>query len=258
MYLAYLDINLENIRRMIAPLLILILMVGLKTNGIKPSRQFVKAFALHVTGDQHLGSTGQYGVDENGDGNYWISSPAVSNLWPRRWYPAERASTGRSENDPRYVGDYEDGFGNKIRVKAIANPYDLDRKPDRIFDKAPGYSIITFNKSDRTMELAVWPRWAAPNLEAGENQPFPGWPITIAQEENYGQQIAGYLPPIEVDGEELIKLYDEQSEELIYAIRPPKGSFRAKVFDAYTSYRLERFKDGVSGNMLTEMKITSE
>lgn len=217
-----------------------------------------KAFALHVTGDQHLGSTGQYGVVENGDGNYWISSPAVSNLWPRRWYPAERASTGRSEDDPRYVGDYEDGFGNKIRVKAIANPYDLDRKPDRIFDKAPGYSIITFNKSERTMELAVWPRWAAPNRDDGASQPFPGWPITIQQQDNFGKDIAGYLPPIEVDGEELIKLYDEQSEELIYAIRPPKGSFLAKVFDAYTSYRLERFKDGVLEESLNKMKITSE
>lgn len=55
------------------------------------------------------------------------------------------------------LGNYEDGFGNKITVKAIANPYDIDRKPDRIFDKAPGYSIITFDITNRSMKLAVWP-----------------------------------------------------------------------------------------------------
>ena len=203
-----------------------------------------KAFAIHLTGDQHLGSTGQYGVDEYGDGSFWVSSPAVSNLWPRRWFPAEVAITGRSENDPRYIGDYEDGFGNKISVKAIANPYDIDREPEMVFDKAPGYSIIVFDKETRNIEAAVWPRWASPKNASGDNKPYDGWPINILQENNYGKKIAGYLPEINIEEGEFIQVFNEKNNELIYVIRPPVGKYKAKVFDKNKTYKMLKIKEG--------------
>ncbi|MEO0338524.1 MAG: twin-arginine translocation pathway signal protein [Bacteroidota bacterium] len=207
----------------------------------KAIRIIRQAFALHFTGDQHLGSTGRYGVDKHDDGGYWISSPAVSNLWPRRWYPAEYGLDGKPENAPRYTGKYEDGFGNKITVKAIANPHDIDREPSRIFDKAPGYSIIEFDIKNRSMNLAVWPRWAGPSQEL-DNQPYSGWPITVPQLENYGRERVGYLDPIEVDGETLVAIYQEDSGELVYALKPPKGAFEPFVFESSATYFIEASK----------------
>ena len=214
-----------------------------------------KAFAIHLTGDQHLGSTGQYGINDFGDGNYWVSTPAVSNLWPRRWYPAQLAKTGRKENDPRYTGDYEDGFGNKISVKAIANPYDIDRWPEKVFDKAPGYSIVVFDKNTRDIEVVVWPRWASPKNKAGENTPYEGWPITISQMENYGKQTVGYLNEIKVDGEEYIQVFDEKNKELIYSFRPNAGKFKAKVFNENIAYKILKIKNGEVAEELKGLKV---
>ena len=200
-----------------------------------------KAFALHVTGDQHLGSTGQYGVDEYGDSGFWLATPAVANLWPRRWFPAKLATSGKADGDTRkYTGDYEDGFGNKIRVKAVANPYDIDREPEMVFDKAPGYSIINFSKKGREIEVAAWPRWASLNQTSPDNQPYEGWPITIKQEENFGRNGVGVLPSITLDGETLVKVFREDNQELVYAIKPKSGEFDAKVFDKKTTYRIEK------------------
>ena len=220
----------------------------------KAIRTIRKAFALHFTGDQHLGSTGVYGVEEHNDAGFWISSPAVSNLWPRRWFPAAYGLDGAPENAPRYTGKYEDGFGNKITVKAIANPYDIDRKPDRIFDKAPGYSIINFQIGERKMELAAWPRWASP-AQALANTPYEGWPITIKQEDNYSRQRAGYLEALSVDGTEVLKVYEAETDEFIYAIRPIAGSFKPFVFKTGNTYRVEKWKGKEIMERLEDLKV---
>ena len=210
----------------------------------KALRSIRKAFALHFTGDQHLGSTGRYGIDEHDDAGYWISCPAVSNLWPRRWYPAAYGLDGKPEAAPRYTGKYEDGFGNKITVKAVANPHDIDREPAKVFDKAPGYSIITMDLANRALDLAVWPRWSGLG-QSGDNQTFPGWPIQIKQTDNYGAKIAGNLAAVELSGDDLLKVYQENTDELLYALKPVKGSFSPFVFDTEQSYRLEIIaKDG--------------
>ncbi len=200
-----------------------------------------KAYALHITGDQHLGSTGQYGVDEYGDSGYWVATPAVSNLWPRRWFPAQAPDGGNEPTDPRRnVGNYEDGFGNKITVKAVANPYDIDREPAMVFDKAPGYTIVDFEMEDRSINIAVWPRWAGGASDPPDNKPFAGWPITIDQEDNYGRKAAGYLKSVEVNGRDLIEVIEESSGEVLYTIRPAKGVFTPKVFDLDKTYTLRK------------------
>ncbi|MEM9917614.1 MAG: alkaline phosphatase D family protein [Bacteroidota bacterium] len=197
-----------------------------------------KAFAVHLTGDQHLGSTGQYGIEDWGDAGYWISSPAISNIWPRRWYPQAAPEGGLVSGKPRYYGRYEDGFGNKINVEAIANPHDIDRYPSNLYDKAPGYSILVFDKPERKIQLAVWPRWAAPNRPAPDNRAFDGWPVTIAQSDNYGRAAVGYLPEISLQKEDYIELIRQSDSALVYAIRPGKASFRPKVFELEELYTL--------------------
>lgn len=210
----------------------------------KAIRTIRKAFAIHLTGDQHLGSTGQYGVDAYGDGNYWVSTPAVSNLWPRRWFPAAASASGPLTDQPRYTGDYEDGFGNKITVAAIANPYDIEREPERVFDKAPGYTIITFDKKTRNIEAAVWPRWSSPKEIPPNHLPFDGWPVTIAQDQNNGQVAKAYLPATSIEQGEYIQVFNESTKELIYAIRPVSTTFRAKVFDEKVKYKIVKIKNG--------------
>ena len=137
-----------------------------------------EAGALHITGDQHLGTTGQYGIETHRDGPWWIASPAIANVWPRRWMPATEGKNRRS-GDPKWLGDFADAFGNDFTLHAVANPHDIDREPARLFDRAVGYSVITYSPSTGHATLANWPYWASPAKEAPDNSPYPGWPIVI-------------------------------------------------------------------------------
>lgn len=154
------------------------------TNGwpgaprLKALKILAEAKAVHITGDQHLGSTGQYGLANWNDGPWWITSPAVANTWPRRWMPSAAGKNPRP-GAPRWTGEFEDGFGNKISIHAVANPQDIDREPARLFDRAVGYTLTTWDPSSGKVRLENWPYWASPAKPAPDNQPYPGWPITI-------------------------------------------------------------------------------
>lgn len=137
-----------------------------------------EAGALHVTGDQHLGTTGQYGIESHRDGPWWISSPATANVWPRRWMPATEG-TNRRPGDPKWLGEFADAFGNDFTLHAVANPHDIDREPARLFDRAVGYSVITYHPSSGQVTLENWPYWASPAKAAPDNSPYPGWPVVI-------------------------------------------------------------------------------
>ena len=41
--------------------------------------------------------------------------------------------------------DFADAFGNDFTLHAVANPHDIDREPARLFDRAVGYSVITYS-----------------------------------------------------------------------------------------------------------------
>ncbi len=197
----------------------------------KALRIIRKAFAFHLAGDQHLGSTIQYGVDEYHDAPFAFCVPAVANLWPRRWYPSEPGKD-REPGSPKYSGDFEDGFGNKMTVHAVSNPYYSGKKPSILYDRATGYGIVKFSKSDRTITMECWPRYADPSDPSGEGQ-YKGWPITIHQMENYNGEPYGYLPRIEVEGMEnpLVQIIDESKGESVYTIRIQGNAFRPKVFE---------------------------
>lgn len=141
-----------------------------------------KAHAVHVTGDQHLGSTGQYGTAKFNTSAWWISSPAIANLWPRRWFPKD-GGANRLEGAPKYTGEFEDGFGNKITLHAASNPYDIDKEPSRLYDKAVGYAVLTLHRDTGYVTLANWPYYAGPSNKT-DNTPYTGWPITIDPKTN--------------------------------------------------------------------------
>ncbi len=193
----------------------------------KAIQRFRKAFATHIVGDQHLANTSQYGVEDWRDSCYVIASPATGNLFPRRWWPS-LPGKNRKAGSPKYTGDFEDGFGNKVTVYAIANPQKTTIHPVRHHELATGYSVITFFKNSRDIELANWPYW----IDPAKDNPFPGWPIRINQLDNYGKKARAWLPEIRVTGQvnPVIQIYRQQTGEMVYALRMNGQFFQPKVF----------------------------
>ncbi len=194
-------------------------------------RRMRKAFAVHIAGDQHLGSMIQYGIDQWRDAPYALCVPSVANVWPRRWFPPE-PGLNHQPGSPRYTGDYRDGFGNLISVHAVSNPMTVDIEPRWINNRAPGYGIVRFDRAGRTVSLANWPRWVDPS--AANAKPYPGWPLTVKQLENYGRKPTGWLPELRVVGlgDPVIRVLDGKTGELVYALRIEGQSFQPMVFGA--------------------------
>jgi len=83
----------------------------------------------------------------------------------------------------------------------------------------------------------VWPRWSGPDA-TDTNEPYPGWPIVIHQEDNYGPHPLAYLDSLHVNGEQLVKVIDARTQELVYALRPVAGTFRPPVYDTSRTYQV--------------------
>ena len=191
-------------------------------------RAIRKGFAVHLAGDQHLGSTIRYGIDDWGDAGYALCVPSVANFWPRRWYPPASAAAG-SGPDASGTGDFVDGFGNRITVLAVSNPARRGREPAALHDRAPGYGIARFRRDTREVSLEAWPRWADPS--AGD-PPYPGWPVTFRQEDGYARRPFGFLPTIRVSGatEPVVQVVGESDGEVLYTIRIRGDRFTPRVF----------------------------
>lgn len=194
-----------------------------------------KGFALHICGDQHLPSTLQYGTDSWGDAAYVIVSPATGNIFPRRWFPP-LPGRNRAEGAPGYTGEYEDGFGNKITVHAVANPHKSSVSPVRHNQLVTGYSSITFNRKTREIVMANWPGYADP----ATGSPFPGWPVKIKQTDNYGRRIVAWLPEVVTDGlsNPVIRVISDDTGEVVYTLRISGNAFQPGVF-YYGPYTIE-------------------
>lgn len=192
-------------------------------------REMRKAFALHIAGDQHLGSTIQYGVDNWHDASFAFCVPAISNIWPRRWFPA-RGGLNRQKGAPRYTGDFFDGFGNRMSVYAVSNPVYTGIKPSNLYDRATGFGIVRFEKETRNIIIECWPRYIE-KVNTTKNQ-YPGWPVTINQLNNYGGKPYGYLPEIVCTGIEnpVVKVY-KSNGDLYYALRIRGTTFKPFVYE---------------------------
>ncbi len=202
-----------------------------QTGRNKALREMRRGFALHIAGDQHLGSTVQYGVEDWGDSSFAFCVPAIGNCWPRRWLPSQPGQNHKP-GMPRYTGDYKDGFGNLMTVYAVSNPIVAGREPADLHNRAPGYGIVKLDKNTRTAKIEAWPRYADPDSGA----PYPGWPVEINQTDNYGRKAAAWLPSIKVSGmnDPVVQVVDEQNNEIVYTLRINGTSFRPKVFKAGT------------------------
>jgi hypothetical protein len=186
-----------------------------------------KGFALMIAGDQHLASVVHHGINQWEDAGYSFCVPSIANLWPRRWFPPD---TGRNHQPgmPPYTGRYRDGFGNRITVKAVANPYKSGKEPKTLHNRAPGYGIIHFNKKKQTTTLECWPRYASPESQ----KQYPGWPVSFEMEENYRSQWKYNLPVILTQGlknKPVYKIWKEPGMKFIYARRARDTVFQPGV-----------------------------
>ena len=57
--------------------------------------------------------TAQYGIEAHDDAAWWIATPAIANIWPRRWFPREPGENRRAD-DAAYTGRFLDGFSNWV------------------------------------------------------------------------------------------------------------------------------------------------
>ncbi|MCP5544092.1 MAG: alkaline phosphatase D family protein [Akkermansiaceae bacterium] len=150
------------------------------------------SMALHINGDQHLTTLVQYGVKEQRDSNWSFCTPAIAAGYPRWWRPDEIGMP--HENRPRHgranTGRYVDGFGNKVYVFAVGNP-DVGRAPNR-YDKAhqkgSGFGFITFDTEAKTYFIESF-RFRIDATDGKPDNQFPGWPVTIHQKENRGENV---------------------------------------------------------------------
>lgn len=188
-----------------------------------------KSFSTMVAGDQHLGSVIHHGIDNWNDAGYSFAVPAVANFWVRWWDPKEPGKN-RKKGAPYYTGEFLDGFNNKITVDAIANPDFKSNMEsgDRLNTRAAGYGIIRYNKPKREVTFECWGRNV--DMTNPKSIQYPGWPITVSQEENY-QVFDGYeLPKLEISkADQVVTVIDKTTGVLISSQRIKGQKYQPKV-----------------------------
>ena len=210
-----------------------------------------RCFAVHIAGDQHLGSIFHHGIDDWEDACYSFCVPSIANLYLRWWAP-EKPGENRQPGMPEYTGRHFDGFGNRITCWAVANPSDEPSDGNILTTRAAGFGIVHFNKPTREITFECWPRNV--DITAPDARQYPGWPKTIAQEDNYGRAAVAWLPTLTVNGQKdpVVQVVDESNNEVLYTLRINGTSFRPKVFKEGT-YTL-RIGEGENITVLTGVK----
>lgn len=197
-----------------------------------------KGFVFMIGGDQHLATVIHHGIDEFNDAGYSFCVPSVANFWTRFWLP-ESPGQNHIPGIPNYTGEYFDAFGNRLTMLAVANPKSPDdlteeeikRGRTELYRKAPGYGVVRFDKESREITIECWPRYTDPDDPATGTQ-YPGWPVTIAVEDNFGKKARSFIPTLKFIGmiDPVVQVIDEGNKKIVYTVRSNGSSFRGKVF----------------------------
>ena len=152
------------------------------------------AMPLHINGDQHLTSLVQYGVEKQRDSFWSFCSPAIAAGYPRWWHP-ERVGMPH-ENRPQHglphTGEYVDGLGNLVYVYAVGDP-EVETKKNRYevaHQKGSGLGLVTIDTAAKTYAIDAF-RFLVDATDGNADNQFPGWPVTIHQRENAGDNLLG-------------------------------------------------------------------
>ena len=153
-----------------------------------------KGMPLHINGDQHLTTLSQYGADKQRDSCWSFCTPAISAGYPRWWRPDEVDMP--HENRPQHglanTGEYLDGFGNKAYVYAVGNPEPGTEKNryDLAHQKGSGFGLVVIDPKEKTYTLNCY-RFKIDATDGKASNQFTGWPVTIHQKENGGENLLG-------------------------------------------------------------------
>jgi len=147
--------------------------------------------ALHICGDQHLATLSQYGLDKSRDSNWCFCTPAISVGYPRWWRPDEIEGLPH-KNRPKHglpnTGEFIDPLGNHAYVYAVGNPEtaSVTHRYERAEQKGSGFGLVTIDTKKRTYHLEAF-RFSVDATDGKASNQYPGWPVTIHQDENRGE-----------------------------------------------------------------------
>ena len=221
-----------------------------------------KGFVFHLAGDQHLPTLVQHGIETQRDGIWTFCGPGIAVGW-QRWFEPDSLDI-RYDNRPHDLantGEYTDGFGNLMYVRAVGNPPVKHGAPSeapgaykKAHRKASGFGIARFDKDKRTITTEAYTFFAG--LRHGKaGQQFPGWPVTVKQISGKRAQLSLLKqnepgqPELEASMDDIdrpvVKVYDQKTGKLVYAIRAKDstvkpfayegGPFRVKIGDPATN-----------------------
>lgn len=201
-------------------------------------RTLRKAFTFQVSGDQHLPSLVQYGVDDYRDAGWSYCTPAISVIYSR-WFRPDDLNIpvhDRPDHNHPNTGKYEDSFGNINYVYAIGNPEDFTRQGSRYeFEqaKSAGFGMVYFDQATRDIHIESW-RFLADVVNPSPDDQHPGWPLTISQFDNYGREAVAWLPALNIKGNAnpVVEVINETTNETEYIVRVIGHTFNPKVFSS--------------------------
>lgn len=206
-----------------------------------------RSYSFMLAGDQHLATVLHHGIDNWNDAGYSFCVPSIANYYLRWWKPLPE-SKNNTPSPGKYLGEYVDGFDNKITIQAFANP-DSIKDP---LNRGEGFGVVKFKKSTREITMECWPRDVDISLPGAKQ--YAGWPITINQLDNYDRKPVGYLPKIINDQpDQVVQVINEANQEIVYTIRIKGNEFSPKVFED-SNYTI-RIGEGTNTRELNNIKI---
>lgn len=162
-----------------------------RNNAIRIMNQ---GMPLHINGDQHLTTLVQYGVDAQRDSCWSFCTPAIAAGYPRWWRPDEvnMPHVNRPDHGLQNTGEYLDGFGNKVYVYAVGNPVvgTSKNRYQKAHEKGSGFGMVTIDCVAKTYGIESF-KFLVDATDGKLGNQFPGWPVTIHQKENRGDNIVG-------------------------------------------------------------------
>jgi len=88
-----------------------------------------------------------------------------------------------------------------------------------------------------------WPRFS--NAAEGDKAQFPGWPITIAMQDNDGRKPRAWLPVLKFEGQSdpVVQVIDETLDQVVYTVRIQGDHFQPPVFRKGGTYTVKVGRD---------------
>lgn len=193
-----------------------------------------KAGAFHISGDQHLPSMAQYGIDDYRQAGWVFCTPAIATQYIRQFLPEEVGIPiqNRPDHNLPNTGEFTDVFGNPHFVYAVGNPDEQINFPNRYrraVARSSGFGLTIFDPKTGDIRNEAYVFDADLDKPLEENM-FPGWPVTINKLDNLGSDANIELPAIRAkkDKRPVVRVYDE-NDELVFAIRTNGGEFIPRV-----------------------------